>query len=148
MTNEVVDFLKTFAAAEGHEVFDAIFGSISIGARYPITQSSGSVYGIWVQSDLPPTETIASIPGFENWYPVYWGKDISPVSRMKAHVQGHKNGNIALPTVIEVQNKNLIFGAILVARYRDFEKLLHQRFPPLKGSAASGRSQTVVHIEG
>jgi hypothetical protein len=147
MTNEVVDFLKAIATSERYAVFDAMFGSINIGSSFPIHQSSGAVYGIWVQSDLPPSTSVTAIPGFGDWYPVYWGKDVAPVSRMKAHVQGHKNGNIDLSNVREVQNKPLIFGAILVSRYRDFEKLLHERFPPLKGSPSNGRSHTVVHVE-
>ena len=147
MTNEVVKFLKATATAEQYAVFDAMFGSIHIGTKFPICQSSGAVYGIWVKSESPPSPSLKTIPGFDDWYPVYWGKDIAPVSRMKAHVQGHKNGNIDLPNVIEVQNKPLIFGAILVARYRDFEKLLHGHFPPLKGSPSNGRSHTVVHVE-
>lgn len=147
MANEVVKFLKAIASTEQYQVFDAMFGQIHIGTDFPIRQSSGAVYGIWAQCNQPPSTSIVAIPGLNNWYPMYWGKDISPVSRVKAHVQGHKNGNLGLTNMKEVRDIPLIFGAILVARYCEFEKLLHKRYPPLKGSSLGGRSHTVVSVE-
>jgi hypothetical protein len=65
---------------------------------------------------------------------------------MKAHVQGHKNGNVNLPSIQEIRGLQLIFGGILVARYREFEEMLHNDYPPLRGSSARGRASTVVFI--
>ncbi len=145
-TRIVADFLCGFANNNGFKVFDALYGTIELGAPSPIIQSSGAVYGIWVQS-AEPMSGLAPIPDHTAWFPVYWGKDIAPVSRMKAHVQGHQNGNINLPAVSAVQGKPLIFGAILVSRYREFEDLLHQRFQPLLGTRSAGKRSTVVVIE-
>lgn len=148
MTNDVVQFLKKVATTQSFQIFDSMFGTIRLGQPLPIIQSTGAVYGIWVQDVAPPRVHVAEIPGHPGWYPVYWGRDIAPVSRMKAHVQGHKaNGNANLPAVLEIQGKPLIFGAILVERYDEFEALLHNQHRPLKGTSASGRSRTVVSID-
>ena len=69
------------------------------------------------------------------------GKDITPVSRLKAHVQGHQNGNINLPSIPELENLPLVFGSIFVAHYDEFERLLHAGFPPLRGTPGQGVSR-------
>jgi hypothetical protein len=147
MPSTVVTFLKSVASTHAYEVFDSMFGEIRLGENSPITQSSGSVYGIWVNTVVPLEPGCTPIPTFPDWYPVYWGKDIAPMSRMKAHVQGHKNGNVNLPSIPELQGRKLIYGGILVARYREFEQLLHKEYPPMRGSAANGRNSTVVLIQ-
>lgn len=146
MTNEVIVFLKSVAKEEGFEVLDAMYGSIHIGEAETISQSSGAVYGIFVKSEAPPSPSLLEIPGHKNWYPVYWGKDMTPTSRIRAHVQGHKNGNINLPSIVELRGKPLIFGAILVPRYFELETILHRRFPPFKGRNSQGRTRTVSRI--
>lgn len=148
MGNDVVQFLKRVAATHGFQTLDSMFGIVRLGQDLPILQSSGAVYGIWVQDEVPPKPHVSEIPDFPGWYPVYWGKDVAPVSRMKAHVQGHKaNGNANLPAMPEIQGKTLIFGAILVEKYDAFEAMLHRQFRPLKGTAARGRSHTVISIQ-
>jgi hypothetical protein len=148
MSNDVTEFLTTFAVNEGYTVFDSLSGSIELGQTIPIVQSSGSVYGIWVNSNTTPSTGVRHLPGHPDWYPVYWGKDICPVSRMKAHVRGHaNNGNINLPGIAEVTGKRLIYGAILVSRYEGFESLLHSRFQPLRGTSRAGRRSTIIRIE-
>jgi hypothetical protein len=142
----VPKFLKEFAVENDFAVYDCLYGSINLGQTSPVEQSCGAVYGIWAQSPAPLTAGLSPLPGYPQWYPVYWGKDISPVSRLKAHVQGHRNGNINLPSIREVQGLPLVFGSILVSRYEQFERLLHSRFPPLRGSGRTGRQATVVRI--
>ena len=146
MSNKVAEFLKQYAIDQKFNIFDSMYGSIDLGNTPSIIQSSGAVYGIWVKTEISPSKHIAEIPNYPSWYPVYWGKDISPVSRMKAHVQGHANGNINLPEIYEVQGKPLIFGAILVSNYLEFESLLHSQFPPFKGTNATGRVGSVIHV--
>jgi len=148
MTIIIVKFLKKTANDNSYQVFDSIYGKIELGNDHPIKQSSGSVYGIWVKSNSSPGGKVEQIPGHPEWFPVYWGKDIAPVSRMKAHVQDHtKTGNIKLRKIKEIEGKELIFGAIMVARYENFEKLLHDRYRPMKGSDKKGRNSTVIKIE-
>ncbi|MDR9864403.1 MULTISPECIES: hypothetical protein [Pseudomonas] len=142
----VPKFLKLFAAEHGLQVHDCLYGAIELGGEFPIEQSSAAVYGIWAHMSEPPRRGLAQVPGFSGWYPVYWGKDISPVSRIKAHVQGHKNGNIGLPGILELSGARLVFGAVLVSEYQRFEALLHQHCPPFKGTPSIGRQGTVVRV--
>lgn len=139
-------FLKSFAMEYGFQVYDCLYGAIELGSAFPIQQSAGAVYGIWAHMPAAPRPGLGEVPGFSGWYPVYWGKDISPLSRIKAHVQGHNNGNIDLPSIVELRGARLVFGAILVSEYQRFEALLHQRFPPFKGTPSSGRQSTVVRV--
>ena len=110
----VPEFLKDFALKRNFAVHDCVYGSINLGRSFPIEQSCGAVYGIWASSPTPIRTGLAPIPGYPQWYPVYWGKDITPVSRLKAHVQGHQNGNINLPSIPELENLPLVFGSILL----------------------------------
>ncbi len=139
-------FLKSFAAEHGFQVHDCMYGAIQLGDTFPIQQSAAAVYGIWAHMPASPRAGLAEVPGYPGWYPVYWGKDIAPVSRIKAHVQGHKNGNIGLANIAELRGARLVFGAILVSEYQRFEALLHQRCPPFKGTASFGRQSTVVRV--
>lgn len=142
----VPKFLKSFAAKHGLQVHDCLYGAIELGGESPIQQSAAAVYGIWAHMPAPPKTGLAQVPGFPDWYPVYWGKDISPVSRIKAHVRGHKNGNIDLPNIIELKGARLVFGAILVSEYQRFEELLHKHCPPFKGTPSTGRKGTLVKV--
>jgi hypothetical protein len=145
--NIVVDFLKKVACKNGYKVFDSIYGDIVLQNDDAIQQSSGAVYGIWVQSASSPNGKVEVVPDYPGWFPVYWGKDIAPVSRMKAHVQDHAStGNIALRKIEEIQGKKIIFGAVMVSRYREFEELLHKKYSPMRGSSKPGKSARVIKI--
>jgi hypothetical protein len=147
MANILVEFLKKIANENHHQIFDSIYGGIDLQDNVAIKQSSGSVYGIWVKSDSSPDGKVGCISDYPEWFPVYWGKDIAPVSRMKAHVQDHKNtGNIALRKIEEIKCKELIFGAIMVSNYKGFEKLLHKQYRPMKGINRSGKGSTIIKI--
>ncbi|NQY26165.1 MAG: hypothetical protein HRT92_03195 [Piscirickettsiaceae bacterium] len=128
-------------------VYKAIFGEIILNEKKAIKQSSGAVYGIFAESETPLRTGIKPIKGHPKFYPVYWGKDIAPVSRLKAHVQNHKStGNADLRGIKEIENKKLIFGAILVSDYQKFEKHLHEAYPPLKGTNRTGRLSQIIEI--
>lgn len=143
MANIVVDFLKDFAKKNNFSVFDSIYGEIDPTF---MTQSSGAVYGIWVNSSITISQSTSPISK-KNWYPVYWGKDITPVSRILAHSRGYaKTGNLNIPSITYLKNKEIIYGAILVERYDSFEKLLHQNHPPLHGTARAGRKSGFIKI--
>jgi hypothetical protein len=144
--NQVVEFLEKQAKLANFQQFTSLFGSISISPNQ-IEQSSGSVYGIIAISEDGLNATLKPLPGFPTLYPIYWGKDISPVSRLSAHLQSYEGtGSAGLTSIDEVKGKKLIFGAILVSDYRGFEKHLHENFPPMKGSSRSGRGSTLVKI--
>lgn len=142
----VPQFLRGVAAQRGFVVRECLYGSIHLGRQFPIEQACGAVYGIWAKAATPLRHGLKALPGYSDWYPVYWGKDIAPVSRLKAHVQGHKNGNINLPAITELTNLPLVYGAILVSRYGQFEQLLYTEYPPLRGSPRGGRVSSVVMV--
>jgi len=147
MSNEVVAFLRQQANQNDYMVFNDIFGRFDFNSTKPIKQSSGAVYGIFAQSTVQISTTI-NLPDLENFYPVYWGRDIKPTSRIVAHFQNYNGtGNANLKGCIEIQDKLVIFGAIFVSNYKEFEKYLHISFPPLIPSTRAGRSSTLVEIE-
>jgi hypothetical protein len=152
MSNEVISFLRQQAFEQGFTVFNDVFGRIELQDKKPIKQSSGSVYGIFVQSNTKITDIngtdINELPSLKNFYPVYWGKDISPARRIIAHVRNYKStGSADLSSNKEIQDKPIIFGAIFVTKYDEFEKHLHEKFRPLIGSSRHGRSSSIVEIE-
>ncbi|SHG46671.1 hypothetical protein SAMN02745753_03976 [Marinomonas polaris DSM 16579] len=148
MTNEVVNFLVEEATSEGFKTESAIFGELFLeNEPRSIRQSTGAVYGVLVESKTPPRKDLKPIKGFPNLYPVYWGKDIAPVSRLKAHVQNHQStGNADLRSIEEIQGKRLLFGAIFVEKYSEFEGYLHDSYPPIKGQKSRGRTGTIVEV--
>ena len=147
MQNEVIEFLKAFATQENFTYYDSVFGSLELTEDKPIKQSSGAVYGVWVKSETTLNNVLRSIPNYPEWYPVYWGKDIKPISRISAHVQDPKGtGNARLRTMQLIKDKPLVFGAFFVERYEEFERLLHQRYPALKGAGNSVKSTSIIQI--
>lgn len=147
MTNEVIKILNTEATGNKFKVLDSVFGDIHLQRKQAIDQSTGAVYGILVESDAPPKDGMLAIKGYPKLYPVYWGKDIAPVSRLKAHVQNHQStGNANLRGIKEIQGKRLIFGAIFVEKYLAFETHLHLTYPPIKGTRRAGRKSTIIKI--
>jgi len=146
MTNDVVDFLKAEASENNYTIFDAIYGEVCLNESKPIKQSSGAVYGIFVSSE-EPIENVSELNGYPKLYPVYWGKDIAPVSRLKAHVKNYKNtGNVDLPNITEIKEKKIIFGAIMVSEYQKFEQYLHSSYPPLRGTNRPGKISQIIDI--
>lgn len=145
MSNEVICFLREIACNLGYKVYNDVFGEIKLSDSVPIEQSSGAVYGIFVESNNK-LKNVEPIPYLTNWYPVYWGADVTPPGRIKAHVQGHQNGNAKLQSVKEIQGKRLIYGAILVNKYKEFEKYLHEKFKPLLGKDRAGNKAKIIEI--
>lgn len=147
MSNAVTDFLRKEAQQNGFNVENDVSGSIDLEAEIPIKQTTGAVYGIFAISDIQVAPNIKKIEGTQNLYPIYWGKDISPPKRISAHVKDHKNtGNAKLKTRPEIKGKKLIYGAIFVSNYKNFERHLHANFRPLIGSNKAGKSSTVIEV--
>ena len=147
MPNEVVQFLLNEAKEINFRTFDSVFGDLCLDKTKPIKQSYGAVYGIVVESDTPPMPSLKPLRDYPKLFPIYWGKDIAPISRIKAHVQNHKStGNANLRKITELEGKRIIFGAIFVERYQDFEEHLHKTYPPIKGSMKHGGREKIVEI--
>ena len=142
-----IEFLKAFANQEDFTYYDSVFGSLELTENEPIKQSSGAVYGVWVKSETILNNEVKSIPNYPKWYPVYWGKDIKPISRISAHVQNHKGtGNAKLRAMQLIKDKPIIFGALFVERYNEFERLVHQNYPALKGAGQTGKNSSIIQI--
>ncbi|MDD2810262.1 hypothetical protein [Rhodoferax sp.] len=147
MSNCVITLLKKEAEENSFTLFSEIFGELCLSDSAAIKQSSGAVYGILAESDSILGEGVKAINPDSNLYPVYWGKDIAPVSRLKAHVQNHQStGNANLRSREELVGKHLFFGAILVSRYTEFEAHLHSKYPPMIGTGARGRVSQIIEI--
>lgn len=144
MPNRVAMFLEAFAQLQGFGRHTSIHGRILLGQVFPLEQNVGAVYGICAVSSAPIGNT-QPLPNAA-LVPVYWGKDVSPASRVKAHAQGHRNGNINLPTMTQVHGLELYYGAILIERYEQFEDTLRRHFPPIAGGGRRGRVGTVVRV--
>lgn len=149
----VSNFLKQQAQANNFTIFDTIYGEIQLSnPQCRITQSSGSTYGIWIElnnnniksalmSDLKkcgknvnPNSNAIHL----DWYPLYWGRDIHPGSRIKAHVNTSSNtGGLNLSQLNLSENYHIKYGVILVSDYSKFELFLHQNFPPIVLSSST-----------
>lgn len=146
MGNQVTVFLRSIASIQGNTVFNEVFGDIILSNKKPIKQSSGAVYGIFVESKNVIGKT-KEIPGNKNWYPVYWGKDLTPPFRIRAHIQNYMGtGNAKLKERKEIKGKELIFGAIFVSKYKEFEKYLHENYKPLLGKNSAGNRAKIIEV--
>ena len=147
LNNEVVQFLLEEAKRIQLNTFNCVFGDLCLDEDKPIKQSCGAVYGIVIESNTSPGESLRPLKNYPKLFPIYWGKDVSPVSRIKAHVQNHKStGNANLRKITELEGKRIIFGAIFVEKYQDFEEHLHKTYPPLRGSMRRGGGGKIVKI--
>lgn len=127
-----------------------------IGGDTQIQFSSGSVYGFFAiktesssVSDLfaEVGKTAMPLNNEGSIYPLYWGRDINPGSRIADHVRPRtKTGNAELEKIDALRQFRVIFGIVYVSRYQDFENELHSDFPPLVGSSARGKLSTFTSV--
>ena len=149
----VSKWLKKVAEANNFKTYEYIGGTFDFQNNI-IKQSSGSVYGIWIATDESSREEIKQATadfnnkgGPDGFAPLYWGKDISPGSRIKGHFKTSKGtGGLNLYKSKYV-NCHMIYGVILVENYLSFEKLLHNKYRPLIGSSLNGRCSSLTKIE-
>jgi len=113
----------------------------------------GNVYGIWINEEniskkalwkqMQGKTKLNSIDELkiisEEWYPLYRGKDKKGAERIFAHMKGHKNGNINLPQYEILKDQKIIFEAITVSCYADFERNIFGTYPSLLGSPQNAR---------
>ena len=169
MNNEVSIFLKKIANEVKNKftIYDNLHGEIilddseeKLGGNSKIHLSTGSVYGIFaiktIKSDIGKLfeETnklegsVVPIDEKEEIYPVYWGKDINPGSRIVVHSRPNpKTGNAKLEEIQELRNFKLIFGSIFITKYKDFESYLYENYPPLIGTSRGGKGSKITVID-
>lgn len=169
MNNEVSSFLKKIANKVKNDftMYDNLHGEIildddgeKLGGNSKVHLSTGSVYGIFAikteNSDIEKLfeetqkskDSVKSIDKELKIYPVYWGKDINPGSRIVTHSRPNPNtGNAKLEEVKELRNFKLIFGSIFITKYKDFESYLHKKYPPLIGTSRGGKGSKITVID-
>lgn len=79
-------------------------------------------------------ENLSSIkPIFENFYALYWGKNLDAYGRINAHLNGHKGGNsnLHLKDYENLTEKNIVYGTIYVDNNKKLEDFLLENYPPL-----------------
>jgi len=169
LDNEVSSFLKKVAkeVESNFTIYDNLHGEIiledsvdKLGANSKVHLSTGSVYGIFAiktkKSNIgelfkeiqKSKNSVKSIDEEQKIYPVYWGKDIHPGSRIVSHSRPRTTtGNAKLEKVKELKNFKLIFGSIFITKYKDFEAYLHKNYPPLIGTSREGKGSRITVID-
>ena len=108
-----------------------------------LTKGRGSVYGVAMKLSLEEKDEFfnkhnENLTGSScNWisigddyYPLYWGKDINMGARLHSHTKASKStGTIRLNKRKELRGKTVIFGAVPCSNYTEIEKRLHQNYP-------------------
>lgn len=108
-----------------------------------LTEGRGSVYGVAMKLSLEEKDeffnnynenlTCSScnwISIGDDYYPLYWGKDINMGARLHSHTKASKStGTICLNKRKELRGKTVIFGAVPCSNYTEIEKRLHQIYP-------------------
>lgn len=140
MASDVVAvWLKKFV---GEDYCEFIWGDYDF-KNCKVNKNVGSVYGIWVKANKKEIEEYKTKNGkpmdeFGGYLPLYWGKDVTPSSRIDAHFRTSKGtGGLDLINS-NYSNKELVFGCVLTAQYAKHEKRLHKEYPPIKGSSKDG----------
>lgn len=159
MSAELINFLKAQAVAAAHAIHEQMSGEILIfDDSKAISQSVGAVYGLVVElNDQELAALIGELPRrkkprvhaplFGSFYPLYWGKDMNPGSRIRAHVQNHAStGNARLETYAGLRGKPIQYAAVWVSGYEDFESRLHASFPPILGQGRRGKTSDLVSV--
>lgn len=67
-----------------------------------------------------------------NYYPLYWGKDINMGARLHSHTKSSKStGTIQLNAREELENKEIIYGAMSCSGCKEIEDKLHKKYPDI-----------------
>lgn len=109
-----------------------------------LTDERGSVYGIAVELLPKDKEDFLKnnndknvskekwISIGDNYYPLYWGKDINMGARLHSHTKtSESTGTIYLNQRSGLIKKNVIYGAVPCSNYADVEKRLHEKYPDI-----------------
>ena len=148
--NVVSEWLHETAQANGFQTYHSLFGRFNFDYDV-VEQSQGSVYGIWIccNEKVPRDIRIrAQKQGYGEYIPLYWGKDINPGSRIRAHFNTPKStGGLNLARS-KYKDMDLIFGVIYVDRYEEFEEFLIEKYPTLENDDDynKGKSPSTVEI--
>jgi len=153
MKSEVVEFLLKEAEICQYKTMDYIQTKIEYNTteeKYTIEHQIASVYGFWIKLDKEKKKEVFEDTECgevhlirDNWYPLYWGKDIYAGSRMDAHIaEPEGTGTMGLSKYNSLKDGEIISGGVLVEfkKYEGFEKYLHENYKPILGSSKKGKS--------
>lgn len=163
LKNECIKWKKNDVNSRSFEEY--LYGYFDFNNSF-VNQSTGSVYGIWIKittqesydnliKDLNKSSKkiisskVDAIFSDESgtWYPLYWGKDINPGSRIRAHFRtGNGTGGLDLSRQKFLHNYEMKWGNILVRDYDSFENYLHKTYPPILGTSCRGRISKWINI--
>jgi len=163
MSNEATGFLLRAAKEAKYTTYENLSGEVKfgdsddvIGGDTNVYLSSGSVYCfLAIAIEGSSTEQLFSEVGRAAQpidsdgmiYPIYFGKDINPGSRIADHVRPRSvTVNAGLEGIKSLRKFRLIYGSIYVARYSEFESFLHEMYAPLIGTSRAGRQSTYTVI--
>ncbi len=151
MSNIVTNVLDRVAGSKKLTEIDGnlIWGNINCG----IKGTMGGVYGIAIEvKDLNDKQYIFNqaskigavskrcksikdwqpLGGTGNWYPLYWGADLTLGSRIRSHAgKPTKTGSVYLGQKPFLNGHNMVYGAILCEDYLNVEGALHTNYKDL-----------------
>lgn len=82
-------------------------------------------------NNISSIENMKEIPGYKDFYPLYWGVSGTVSQRFNAHLKGHKNNNLGLSDFNFLNGKTFYHSFLWVNKHRDLEKKLQKKFPPI-----------------
>lgn len=142
--NKVIEILEKEV---GTDVLSFISGSIYKPGTNDcnLSEGRGSVYGIavklsnndelncvFVKCDKKNMKISDWKSIGDDYYPLYWGKDVNMGARLYSHTKASKStGTIQLNDRTELEGKDIIYGAIPCSNYEEIEKRLHKKYPDI-----------------
>ncbi len=152
--NTVVVFLeKVNEEFNGTSKLDFLQGNFDF-VKKQVVQNAGSVYGVFINIT---EEELANLPNeyrkdaykYNDYYVLYWGKDVHPSNRISEHLKANVNtGSLHLNKRKVLHKYELIWGCIIVNNYDKFEQHLHEKYKPILGSNKVGKSLKNIKVIG
>lgn len=152
MNNNII--IEVLNKIIGTNRIDFISGNIlNVGTKEcTLSNDRGSVYGVAIK--FKDKETSQALFNFikknnkssvkkamnstdwktigDNYYPLYWGKDINFGSRLYSHTKTLKStGTIQLCQLKKLNNHEIIYGAIPCINYSEMEKQIKTEYPDI-----------------
>lgn len=144
MSNAVI---RTIKRTIGKCSKNYLEGKITWASAKPHLEERGGVYGIAIKLDKSEVESFfgdycddrKKDLKFKDWktignnyYPLYWGKDINLGFRLFEHMKSSKSTwTIQLDKKTYLIGKDLIYGAVLCSKPKENEKLLREKYPDI-----------------
>lgn len=141
--------IKTLEAIIGTDTIGFISGKVEdIGTvNCSLSDGRGCVYGFAVRIDENLDELKEKLkeqcsvnndtldnwmPIKDNWYPLYWGRDLNMGLRLDSHVKEITGtGTIQLCKIDALKGHEVVYGALPCINYKENESKMHNRYPDI-----------------